>query len=145
MRQHVPSGNLFFVILRLDVLKLKVFFYFMYTDPPNQTIVATRFPEIRERDVKGILEEVIHALYKHHTPQHVNLGDQHKIDIEDLKENHSTFWSDVFGEDFLEEEEWVLFNGDGFYIECESFGGHHGQKELFSYKGWHLSKVQSSF
>lgn len=113
----------------------------MYTNPANQTIVATHFPEIKERDISNVLEEVIDALYKHHTPYHVNLGEHHNVKVEDLQQNHSTFWSDVFTEDFLDEGEWVAYCGDGFYIECESFGGHVGQKELFSYKGWHLSKV----
>lgn len=113
----------------------------MYTNPPNQTIVATHFPEIKERDITSVLKEVMDALYEHHTPHHVNLGEKHNIKAENLQENHSTFWSEVFGEDFLEEDQWVAFNGDGFYIECESFGGHSGQKELYSYKGWHLSKV----
>ena len=126
---------------RLDVVKLKLFFYFMYTNPPNLTVVATLFPEYRERDITDVLKEVMDSLYQHHTPHHVNLGERHKVTVEEIQENHSTFWSDVFGEDFLEEEEWVCFCGDGFYIECESFGGHEGQKELFSYKGWHLSKV----
>ena len=138
-------GDMFcvYVFSRIDVTKLKLFLFFMYTSPSNKTVCSQRFTEFNENQIVDVLDEVINSLYDNHTPYHVNLGEKHQITAEDLKEQHGTFWSKVFTDKYLDDEEWVAFSADGFYIETQSFGGHEGQKQMFSYKNWHISKVQN--
>lgn len=133
---------LFILIVRKPVIEVKLFFYWAFQNPRNMTVLKTHFPEFKGMDVKDVLEDVRDAFKENHMPYHVNLGPKHKVSMEFMKEDQQTFWSEVYADEYLSPGKWVAFSADGFYIRTENFGGHIGQKEMYSYKGCHLSKVK---
>ena len=85
-----------------------------------------------------MIRDFFMLMYTRHRPYHLGISANHPITVEKIQKEYSTYMSTRVGEEHFEKI--ILFSADGSYNKCQSFGGHFGNQELYSYKGYTLSK-----
>lgn len=123
----------------VDVTDLKTFlFWFKHA---NVYRVIHVFFQLSVGLVGQRLKCVRQALYEKFVPCHLGFGVEHKLTMDRIRNDLSTWMCKAVSENLF--KRWVVAVIDGTYIFCMNFGGFLGQKLLYSlHKKRRLSKVR---
>lgn len=124
-------------ICSVDIIDVKMFFYWAKMDCGYDAL-QVHFKG-RYADVGPSLNTVIMRMYVRHRPYHIGVSPKRPITLEKIENEESTYMSLRVGKEHF--GKFIPFSADGSYNRCQSFGGHFGGQELWSYKKTHLSKV----